>query len=77
MFNDMEDMAEFKWSIVVVLLIYSIHITRLKLLYDVELTKQIHGYQKANHFFFFFKKLNMNCLVLFLVIWARLKPRIN
>ena len=54
MFNDMEDMAEFKWSIVVVLLIYSIHITRLKLLYDVELTKQIHGYQKANHFFFFF-----------------------
>ena len=54
MFNDMEDMTEFKLSIVVVLLIYSIHITRLKLLYDVELTKQIHSYQKANHFFFFF-----------------------
>ena len=72
----MEDTTEFIWSNVVVLLIYSIHITRLKLLYDVELTKQIHGYQKANHFFFF-KKLNMNCLVLFLVIWARLKPRIN
>ena len=65
----MEDMAEFKWSIVVVLLIlawffYSflffffsffatwkminpIHITKLKLLYDVELAKQIGGYQKA------------------------------
>ena len=39
----MEDMAEFKQLIVVVLLKYSIHITSLKLLYDVELTKQIHG----------------------------------
>ena len=28
MFNDIEDMAEFKWSIIVVLLIYSIHITQ-------------------------------------------------
>ena len=44
MFNDMEDMTEFKLTIVVVLLIYSIHITRLKLLYDVELTKRIGGY---------------------------------
>ena len=26
-----------------------IHITKLKLLYDVELTKQIGGYQKAKH----------------------------
>ena len=57
MFNDMEDMAEFKWSIVVVLLIYSIHITRLKLLYDVELTKQICGYQKLS--IFFIKRINL------------------
>ena len=28
-----------------------IHITKLKLLYDVELTKRIGGYQKAKHFF--------------------------
>ena len=57
----MEDMAEFKWSIVVVLLILAwfffstwkminpIHITKLKLLYDVELTKWIGGYYKAKH----------------------------
>ena len=32
-----------------------IHITKLKLLYDVELTKQIGGYQKAKQFFFFLK----------------------
>ena len=28
------------------------HITKLKLLYDVELTKRIGGYQEAKHFFF-------------------------
>ena len=28
------------------------HITKLKLLYDVELIKQIGGYQKPKHFFF-------------------------
>ena len=27
-----------------------IHITKLKLLYGVELTKRIGGYQKAKHF---------------------------
>ena len=27
------------------------HITKLKLLYDVELTKRIGGYQEAKHFF--------------------------
>ena len=62
----MEDMPEFKWSIVVVLLMLTwffffsatwkminpIHITKLKLLYDVELTKRIGGYPKAKHFFF-------------------------
>ena len=76
----MEDMTEFKWSKVVVLLILAwiyiniyiyicmyvcmyvyifatwkminpIHITKLKLLYDVELTKWIGGYQEAKHFF--------------------------
>ena len=36
-------------------MINPIHITKLKLLYDVELTKQIGGYQKAKDFFFFFK----------------------
>ena len=56
----MEDMTEFKWSNVIVLLILAliyiyiffatwkminpIHITKLKLLYDVELTKRIGGY---------------------------------
>ena len=34
-------------------MIKPIHITKLKLLYDVELTKQIGGYQKAKQFFFF------------------------
>ena len=68
----MKDMAEFKWSIVTVLLILAwiyiyiyiyeyiatwkminpIHITKLKLLYDNELTKQIGGCQRAKHFFF-------------------------
>ena len=71
----MEDMAEFKWSIDIVLLILAwkkniyiyiyiatwkminpIHITKLKLLYDNELTKQIGGYQRAKHFFFFLKE---------------------
>ena len=32
-------------------MINPIHITKLKLLYDVELTKRIGGYQKAKHFF--------------------------
>ena len=35
-------------------MINPIHITKLKLLYDNELTKQIGGYQRAKHFFFFF-----------------------
>ena len=35
-------------------MINPIHITKLKLLYDVELTKRICGYQKAKLFFFFF-----------------------
>ena len=66
----MEDMTEFKWSKVVVLLILAwiyiniyifffatwkminpIHRTKLKLLFNVELTKQIGGYQKAKHLF--------------------------
>ena len=33
-------------------MINPIHITKLKLLYDVELTIQIGGYQKAKHFFY-------------------------
>ena len=33
-------------------MINPIHITKLKLLYDVELTKRIGGYQEAKHFFF-------------------------
>ena len=33
-------------------MINPIHITKLKLLYDVELIKQIGGYQKPKHFFF-------------------------
>ena len=32
-------------------MINPIHITKLTLLYDVELTKRIGGYQKAKHFF--------------------------
>ena len=32
-------------------MINPIHITKLKLLYDVESTKWICGYQKAKHFF--------------------------
>ena len=69
----MKDMAEFKWSIIVVLLMLAwiyiyiaiwkmidpIHITKLKLLYDVESTKWICGYQKAKHFFFFIKRINL------------------
>ena len=58
----MEGMTKFKWSIVVMLLILAwifffflatwkminpIHITKLKLLYDVELTKRIGSYQKS------------------------------
>ena len=59
----MEDMVEFKWLIVVLLLMLAwiyiyiyiatwkminpIHITKLKLLYDVELTKRIGSYQKS------------------------------
>ena len=34
-------------------MINPIHITKLKLLYNVELTKRIGGYQKAKYFFFF------------------------
>ena len=62
----MEDMAELKWSIVIVLLILAwiyiyiyinpIHITKLKLLYDNELTKWIGGYQRPKHFFFWKNK---------------------
>ena len=37
-------------------MINPIHITKLKLLYDVELTIRIGDYQKAKHFFFFFKE---------------------
>ena len=37
-------------------MINPIHITKLKLLYDFELTKRICGFQKAKHFFFFYKK---------------------
>ena len=40
-------------------MINPIHITKLKLLYDVELTKQICGYQKVKHFFFFNKRINL------------------
>ena len=36
-------------------MINPIHITKLKLLYDVELTKRIGGYQKAKDFFFFLR----------------------
>ena len=38
-------------------MIKPIHITKLKLLYDVELTKQIGSCQKAKHFFF--KRINL------------------
>ena len=69
----MKDMAEFKWSFVVVLLILAWiyiyiyiatwkminpHIIKLKLLYDVELTKWIGDYQKAK-IFFFFERINL------------------
>ena len=37
-------------------MINPIHITKLKLLNDVELTKQIGGYQKAKHFYKIEKK---------------------
>ena len=40
-------------------MINPIHLTKLKLLYDVELTKQICGYQKTKHFFFFIKRINL------------------
>ena len=41
-------------------MINPIHITKLKLLYDVKITKQIGGYQKANQFFFFFvERINL------------------
>ena len=41
-------------------MINPIHITKLKLLYDVELTKRIGGYQKANQIFFFFlERINL------------------
>ena len=38
-------------------MINPIHITKLKLFYDVELTKRICGYQKAKHFFL--KRINL------------------
>ena len=44
-------------------MIKPIHITKLKLLYDVELTKQIHGYQKANHFFFKEAEHELSCFI--------------
>ena len=37
-------------------MINPIHITKLKLLYNVELTKRIGDYEKAKHFFFFLKE---------------------
>ena len=40
-------------------MINHIHITKLKLLYDNELTKQIGGYQRAKHFLFFFERINL------------------
>ena len=39
-------------------MINPIHVTKSKLLYDVELTKPIGGYQNAKHFFFF-KRINL------------------
>ena len=39
-------------------MINPVHITKLKLLYDVKLTKRICGYQKARHFFLI-KKINL------------------
>ena len=38
-------------------MINPIHITKLKLLYDVELTKRIGGHQKAK--LFFFNRINL------------------
>ena len=41
-------------------MINPIHITKLKLLYDVKITKRIGGYQKANQIFFFFlERINL------------------
>ena len=43
-------------------MINPIHITKLKLFYDVELIERICGYQKAKHFLFFifiYKKNNL------------------
>ena len=39
-------------------MINPIHITKLKLLYNVELTKRIGDYEKAKHFFFF-ERINL------------------
>ena len=38
-------------------MINPVHITKLKLLYDVELTKRICGFHKAKHFFYKKNKL--------------------
>ena len=40
-------------------MINPIHITKLKLLYDNELTKQIGGYQRAKHFLFFLERIHL------------------
>lgn len=40
-------------------MINPIHITKLKFLYDVELTTRIGGYQKAKPFFFFLERINL------------------
>ena len=40
-------------------MINPIHITKLKLLYNVELTKRIGDYEKAKHFFFFLERINL------------------
>ena len=42
-------------------MINPIHITKLNLIYDVELTKRICGYQKAKHFFLIYKKNKLEC----------------
>ena len=40
-------------------MINPIHITKLKLRYDVKLTKRICSYQKAKHYFFYIKRINL------------------
>ena len=40
-------------------MINPIHITKLKLRYDIKLTKQICSYQKAKHYFFYIKRINL------------------